>query len=349
MTKLSTLWDRLQIENFYWKVGFYGLVLAGVFHALFIPLFLYLGLPVMAAVNVLSVAVYWYAIFGLGMRTLDTGDDGLIGWLVYFELTGHNLLASWYLGSAAGFQYYIYILAVIPFFVFTYPRAVYTARIAFVIALALLIDAHPAFAYAKITISATMLHALHHFNLLVFLSVLSLLSYLYAVHARTHQSTLEEGAARDHLTGLFNRRQISRRSARALETGRAGVLLIDIDHFKRVNDTYGHACGDRTIVHVARLLRREEGEGVVAARWGGEEFLLLFERTDEAGLQRTAERIRRAVESDAVPLKTAVLKITVTVGGAVMREGESFDDLLHRADRALYEGKNAGRNCIRLS
>jgi len=348
--KLSVIWARLQVENFYWKIGFYGLILAGFFHALFIPLFLWLGIPFMAAVNVVSVFIYWYCIFGLGLPTLDSGDDSLIGWLVYFELIGHNLLATYFLGQDAGFQYYIYILAVIPFFVFTYSFAVYTLRIAAVIAVSLLIDTHTLFRQPAATVDPTILHLLHHFNLFVFLSVLSLLSYLYAVHARDHHDFLERGAVRDHLTGLYNRRYVESLvedfAARTRRWPSPGILLIDIDRFKRLNDTYGHACGDAAIVQVASLLNEGNFKAEAVARWGGEEFLLLFADIDEVALSEVAEKIRTAVRERPITWQGESLRVTITVGGSMPAPDESFEAALHRADLALYEGKTGGRDRV---
>jgi diguanylate cyclase (GGDEF)-like protein len=351
-SKLSVILNRLQVTNFYWRIGFYGLVLAGFFHALFIPLFLWLGIPVLAAVNVLSVAIYWYCIFGLGLPTLESGDDSTIGWLVYIELIGHNLLATYYLGPDAGFQYYIYVLAVLPFFVFTYSFTVYALRIAFVIIVSLLIDTHSLFRTPVVHIDPSLLQLLHHFNLFVFLSVLSLLSYLYAVHARTHHDTLERGAVRDHLTGLYNRRHIE---TLVESFGRdksqwpsPGLLLVDIDHFKRLNDTYGHACGDVAIVTVANLLAQDGFGADAVARWGGEEFLLLYRNIDEVSLHDRAERIRKAVSEEPIRWDGLEIFITITVGGTVAAGEESFNEALHRADMALYEGKKGGRNRVTL-
>jgi len=194
-----------------------------------------------------------------------------------------------------------------------------------------------------------MLHLMHHFNLFVFLSVLSLLSYLYAVHARVHEANLEDGAVRDHLTGLFNRRYVSRLFVKTFSDRKRrpvspGILLVDIDHFKRVNDTYGHACGDTVIVHVARTLVREAPGTTAVARWGGEEFLLLFDDIDGDTLREAAESIRHGVERTPAVCGETSIPVTVTIGGSLFRGDESVEALLQRADTALYQGKRNGRN-----
>ena len=350
ITSFPVLWSRLREESFYWRIGFYALCAAGIVHALFIPLFWGLGLPFMSALNVLSVFAYWYAVFGLGLQAIERRDDRVIGWIVYAELILHNTLASYFLGIGAGFQLYIYILALLPFFVFTYSRPVYFLRTFGVIALSLAIDRLEIFHSSKVPVSAETIQWLHTFNLFIFLGILGLLSYLYAVHSRAHQDLLEHGAHRDMLTGLFNRRFVSAISEKlfapedgARDDKRPGVLLGDIDRFKELNDTYGHDCGDRTIERIATLLSENFRDATVA-RWGGEEFLVLFEKTDSVQLFRQAERLRSLVESISIECDGIILRTTITFGGAVRRGDEGFGDLLKLADLALYEGKRSGRN-----
>jgi diguanylate cyclase (GGDEF)-like protein len=351
ITPFPVLWSRLRKENFYWMIGFYALSAAAIVHLLFIPLFWILDLPFLSAFNVLSVLAYWYAIFGLGMQAMERRDDRLIGWIVYVELILHNLLASYYLGTCSGFQLYIYALVLLPFFVFTYSRPIYLLRISVVILLSLAIDRMSVFHYPKVPVSEVTIQWLHTFNLFIFLGILGLLSYLYAVHSKAHHDLLEHSAHRDMLTGLYNRRFISRFSEKFSageephgDGKRLGVLLGDIDRFKELNDTYGHDCGDRAIDHVATLLSKHLGDATVA-RWGGEEFLILFERTDSVRLYRRAEELRKIIESEPVECGGKSIPVTITFGGTVERRGEGFAELLKLADLALYEGKKSGRNC----
>ena len=111
----------LNHTHFYWKIGFLGVAISGVVHLFFLFLFLYMDIPLLAAINLISVIIYWYSIYGLGKEAIETGDDSIIGWLIYLELIGHNLLAAWTLGREAGFQYYLYIPAFLPFFIINYP------------------------------------------------------------------------------------------------------------------------------------------------------------------------------------------------------------------------------------
>lgn len=156
----------------------------------------------------------------------------------------------------------------------------------------------------------------------------------------------------DALTGLGNRRYIDIRLDALVQgneagDGRFGLLMIDIDHFKRVNDTYGHATGDRVLRMAAWSLANAVRRGDVAARWGGEEFVVLAPGADAAALSEIAERVRTMTEKSWLTLEDGrEVRVTVSVGGAVVRAGETPALAIARADRLLYRCKEAGRNRV---
>jgi diguanylate cyclase (GGDEF)-like protein len=160
-------------------------------------------------------------------------------------------------------------------------------------------------------------------------------------------------ARTDPLTGLPNRRALEEWAARAIEDRRArqtpfAVLVIDIDHFKRINDQYGHKGGDvalRTLAHALVTAVRKED---LVARLGGEEFVILLHNQSMEGTMATAERIRRIIEEMEIQVEDQVLKTTVSSGIAVFEADDTFEVALRRADRALYAAKLAGRNCVML-
>ena len=162
---------------------------------------------------------------------------------------------------------------------------------------------------------------------------------------------IEQIAVRDELTGLYNRRflldVLKREHARAkrLKTAFA-VCLFDIDHFKSVNDTLGHAAGDAVLKHFARISNTGLRAVDVLGRYGGEEFLLILPDTGRDGACVAAERARAAVEAAGFPQLPAERRVTVTIGVAASKPDESVEDLLGRADGALYAGKAAGRNRV---
>ncbi|HEU4656187.1 MAG TPA: diguanylate cyclase [Capillimicrobium sp.] len=165
------------------------------------------------------------------------------------------------------------------------------------------------------------------------------------------EATLEQLAYNDELTGLWNRRFMQRRLSAELRAAdrhdrTLSVALVDIDHFKDVNDRHGHAAGDAVLVAVAQRLRDATREEDVVGRWGGEEFLVLLPDESAEGAVTAADRIRESV--GALPIETpeATVSVTVSVGCATFRPGDDSDLILRRADRALYAAKRAGRDAV---
>ena len=162
---------------------------------------------------------------------------------------------------------------------------------------------------------------------------------------------VEQVAIHDELTGVFNRRflmdALARERSRAKRLGTVfSVCLIDLDHFKSINDTLSHAAGDAVLKHFALLAGTDLRAVDVFGRYGGEEFLLVLPDTGQQGACASAERIRAAVEAARFPQMPADRRVTVTIGVAVSRPDEEALALIGRADKALYEGKAAGRNRI---
>jgi two-component system cell cycle response regulator len=158
-------------------------------------------------------------------------------------------------------------------------------------------------------------------------------------------------ALTDELTGVGNRRhgaqELERIVALATRHGHALALArVDVDHFKAINDTYGHQAGDRVLEEVARRLSGAIRGGDALARWGGDEFVVILPDTDRDGALRAAERLRAAVAAEPVTLADGrAVEVTISVGWAHWA-GDTPDDLLARADRALYAAKDTGRNAV---
>jgi diguanylate cyclase (GGDEF)-like protein len=149
----------------------------------------------------------------------------------------------------------------------------------------------------------------------------------------------------DALTGLANRRALE--EILAAEISRAqrfahplAVVLLDLDRFKEINDSFGHAAGDTMLREVSRLLTSLARQGDTVARWGGEEFVVVLPETDLAGARRFAERLRRTIEAHAV----GEMETSASCGVATMLPEDTVEELLGAADRALYEAKSNGRN-----
>jgi diguanylate cyclase (GGDEF)-like protein len=166
---------------------------------------------------------------------------------------------------------------------------------------------------------------------------------------------VHENSVRDSLTGCFNRRHAlemidaelrrARRSQRPL-----AMIMFDLDHFKRINDRYGHLAGDAVLAAVGTRMRTVLRGSDLKCRYGGEEFLILLPETPLAGAQRVAEALRREIQDHAVPWNEESIAVTASFGVASITPGE-VDPLpiMARADGALYRAKQEGRNCVRTA
>lgn len=170
--------------------------------------------------------------------------------------------------------------------------------------------------------------------------------------ALSHRSeTLQHAALTDPLTGMQNRRYFDEALREYLVAFRnvakpLGLLVIDLDHFKQINDTHGHDVGDKVLREVADALRAITRFHDVLARLGGEEFALVVPNMDEDQLVEFADRIRGAVAQVTVSTPRGRIRVTASVGAAVWNGQESADDFFRRADTRLYEAKRSGRNRV---
>ncbi len=158
----------------------------------------------------------------------------------------------------------------------------------------------------------------------------------------------------DNLTGLFNQRHLITTLEHEIErTERSemptSLILLDIDHFKKVNDTYGHVVGDQAIVHIAKILGKTVRKLDIPCRYGGEEFAVVLPSTPLLIAKQIAERIRRTIADTPVQLQDSTLSITASLGVDTLfiRHKDTPTSFIERTDQHLYAAKHAGRNCVR--
>lgn len=161
-----------------------------------------------------------------------------------------------------------------------------------------------------------------------------------------NQQELHRLAVTDELTGVFNRNQLNSVLSQEMMRDRRydksfGVVMIDIDNFKNINDTFGHAAGDEVLKNAAQVLSESIRSSDTLVRWGGEEFVVIAIEVDEHSLFELSEKLRKRIDNESFD---AVDKVTVSIGAALFRKNDSEDSLLLRADKALYEAKEKGRN-----
>lgn len=173
-------------------------------------------------------------------------------------------------------------------------------------------------------------------------------------HLQVENALLKVSSERDPLTGLLNRRggRLALDALKGPATTPMGVLVLDIDHFKIINDRYGHPMGDEVLREVARRIKAEmQRDEDIAARWGGEEVLVVLPGTTKEGSLTVAERLHKAIAAPISLADKTVIKVTVSIGVYVIPQGENgnFDNALKEADKALYKAKESGRNRVILS
>jgi len=348
--------NSIAIER-YWRFARLALFIALGLHVAFTGVFALLGIEPLLWLNLVSVSVYAgsLTLVARGMRTLATI-------LVWLEVIIHALVTARTLGWDSGFQYYMWILIPIVFFSSiqtTFRKLLLTCGvIGTYIAMHLWLQPLE----PLVPVSDRVLHALLNFNIACYLGATAFMAFIYARAVGETEKQLHALATTDTLTGLVNRRRLLEIAdyelARAQRHRRPlCVVLLDLDHFKSINDRLGHAGGDQVLMTASYLLRATLRTQDHLARWGGEEFLILMPEADLAMAHATAERVRAVLANTPVDVgvrtsegetHTQSLRITATLGVSEWLHNEEFDHAVARTDAAMYRGKVAGRNRVEI-
>jgi len=294
------------------------------------------------ALNLTAFAV-WTAILLLLKRRYNRTAMVLIWVASFTHTTIGTLLTGWDSG------YYFYLVMFIPTIIIGTPTRIAYGLLgillAFYMTLFLVMQVVPPIQ----PISHRALCELQVYNACVLFVMISYFVFMYHRLATKSEQDLKRLATTDALTGLFNRRyarEMALREVGLFERGSRDVsyIIADIDHFKMINDQFGHQVGDMALVAVSDALRSVTRAQDVLARWGGEEFLFVLPATPRAGAVTLANRVRDVLaRMDPIP---GVGTVTLTFGISSQRKKETFDAAIVRADKALYDGKRAGRNCV---
>lgn len=198
---------------------------------------------------------------------------------------------------------------------------------------------------------------LYYFNIILAFSILVVFSTLFALEINYMQKQLElenrvlgEAANYDPLTKLLNRRSMNEHLKEVLEEAEKHeqpfcIMLVDIDDFKKVNDTYGHDCGDEVLIAIANAIATDVREEDAVCRWGGEEMLLLI-KADLDVARRVGERIRKDVMNTVVKHADVNVQVTLTIGVADYKKKQTIRAMIEEADRNMYYGKAHGKNQV---
>ncbi|SDO36618.1 GGDEF domain-containing protein [Alkalicoccus daliensis] len=308
-------------------------------HVMWIFIFTVLDVPLMIWANIVTVALHFaYS------KLLAHHQFQLFYFAVYLQTSIHIILATNFMGWAAGFHYYLLLFPLLVFIVVT-GTIKYTV-IASSAGLYLWL-----YHYSQQTtdlLSGQMTEIFHFVNFIVFLFVLTFISSLYHRTRVKIATQLENLATHDTLTGLYNRRTMYEELEKAYSGGQESyVLLLDIDDFKKINDNYGHECGDKVLVQTANSLHQKVKVSGYISRWGGEEFLALIYRENEyEALAFSRKIISEMSEEEAFTYDKSTVNITITGGLAKLTNAASIEDAIKMADQAMYLGKQSGKNQV---
>ncbi len=335
-------------------------VAGAIIHLCFLAMFLRLGVIALSVFNVFSVLLYAFgSLFSVSKRT----GQMRFGWMIafYSEIMLHMVACMLIIGEEANF--YLYAIAILPIAIYVLffscsIQVFFRTVVIFVIAAIALIagslitvnciDGCPYFplTYDEIYMLRLVNMVFTAFMLIVFSMLFSLEVYSLLKKLRKANRDLEYTATHDALTGLYNRHSLKSVYGEVMgECGSLCVALGDVDDFKKINDTYGHDCGDAALKTIAEIMLGSVSEGEIACRWGGEEILLILRGCREDCLARL-ERIQDKVRGTEMSHEGRAVKLTMTFGFADGAEEDSFDKLISSVDKRLYRGKKDGKNRI---
>lgn len=321
-----------------------ALKVALVAHLIVLPTFWLMGAHLLAQYNILSVLVFGFCIW---LRKRGYIYPVII--LAYSEVITHAVLASWQLGLDAGYQFYVSALAMLVLMNMSDRLFIKVFKMALLVITYLMIIV--VFQEQEPVIRLSELHTLvlYNGNQIALMLIVAYLIYFYSKVVQVSEDRLYSMATRDQLTGLYNRRYIDDFAANFFSNPsrkhkHLSMLLIDADHFKAVNDTYGHGIGDQVLIAISESLNRCVRIEDVVGRWGGEEFIILLPDTDLKAAAEIAARIISTVADTTVETGEEFIQVTVSVGVVEKNNQMNFDQLTLCADKALYDAKSAGRN-----
>ena len=307
----------------------------------------------------------WGALFDLGFFLLH-----LVAFY-WIKLERYSVSAYWtlvlvsaqiafgvalFVGPETGFQYYLLCLPAVVYMVLLREPGWRKLSVVTLGFLMLYVSEHISFPTLRVEISNSTQQIMYYGNLVAILVINYFSIKFFVDEAKASYREQKKLVLSDSLTGLSNRRYIVEFAHKLLALCQRyehpiSVIMLDVDHFKQVNDAYGHHVGDDALQLVANCLRTKLRDSDVAARYGGEEFLILMPETELLKAEEIAERIRIELAGKSLLVEGKPVHITASLGVSCSDNLQhcTADLLIKRADAALYDAKKAGRNCVKLA
>ncbi|MDB4838062.1 GGDEF domain-containing protein [Marinomonas sp.] len=333
-------------ENYYQyilllMVGTLGFII----HVVLIYFFYYINITSLAMLNILSV-ITW----AVANRENHQGRHSNSTIIVCLEITIHAACAIYYMGLDSGFQFYLWPVALLASInpKLDNKKSVLIGCI-FIIIFAMLKWSFKNESYEHP--SHELVDWLYFVNVLSSGVVVILTVLIIRKTYDRQQNNLLEIAIKDELTGLYNRRYINNyfeKSSTNLSVEKEPYCIVigDVDHFKRINDSWGHDVGDKVLISISHCLQPFLRSSDIACRWGGEEFLILLNNTTEKKAVALIDNLRKEIsETILIDLDTSY-RVTMSFGVIESSNRDVYENLIKAADNNLYKAKESGRNCI---
>ena len=325
-------------------------------HLAFEVMYLWLGCLPMIIVNIGSILVYVLCII-LGLK----GVSLTVIWIIVTEVYLHVIFTSIFMGMACGYQLWLFGSLSSVYFPFFLPglSGLQKKQIVFfsgvVIATFLVLTALDDLGLlsARYNAPPEVARALYYFNGALGFSAIIIYVSIFNKRMMDKNHELQMAANHDFLTGIFNRQRLQRiidaeiEREQDLPENHLNVAMVDIDFFKKINDTHGHEVGDIALIELANIFTSYEDSGLLYGRWGGEEFLLIApENMSYNEFGKLLEKIRQQVEDNEFIAGDKTIKYTISIGASSYKKGMSSEQLINAADDRLYHAKKTGRNKV---
>lgn len=317
-----------------------------VIHVIYTIVFYRLQIRLLAYLNIFSANFYFYHLF----IKKNTSEESMVS--AYYEIILFSALSEFALGPSYGFfLYMVGMSATIFYLIPSYKHKRFIYQIIGIVS-ALLTESLIMIGHIQILgIQETAVRYQPVFflaNLGITASIVLAATFFYSKETESVWETLRYNMNHDTLTGLYTRRFLEKHIETIPHNKRRQyvISMIDIDFFKKVNDTYGHEAGDAVLVNVSNCLQETVGTQNLAVRWGGEEFILYFPDTTPEVIYPKIEKLRMQVENMVTEVSGKEIHVTITGGVATGLADSNYEKVIRCADEKLYLGKQRGRNCV---
>lgn len=323
-------------------------------HTTLIIFFLVNGVVPMVVFNIVSAVIYTACHMLIAREKYV-----LLYYITFSEVVLHSYTATILVGWPSGFAMYILAITPVVFYMhFSLSESAtlketlmigLCAMLAFVTCKVISCHIEPSYVISERPAMIVYIYnSIITFVMILFFSLVFMREMLYSHNVLEKQNQrLDRMAGVDALTGLYNRRSLSKFLDTAVMSGRTySIIMCDIDDFKKVNDTYGHDAGDEVLRSISSALTSSLRDGDYVCRWGGEEIVILATGTDVRVAAKVAERLRKAVDEMPITHGGQDIHCTITVSAADSTEKDNPSDIITLADNRLYAGKRSGKNCV---